>query len=199
MITNAQARVAELEESKIRTVNLKRRLAHILSPSKTANANGAGVEEVSKAQIDALLKDSQSEDLTADLKGELGTSEIDHLIMRRFVVSWLTASNARLDESIQEVLDEARSREARCRKVVAMYSRVEESKLESILEDLVAAVESYSEVDMARVAGFLAKATTPASLKADRRSTEATTPTKAGADSSSSSSGPGSAARQTAA
>lgn len=202
MITNAQSRVAELEESKIRTMNLKRRLGHILSASSSRAADGrvSAPEEATKAQIDALLKGGYSDELNTEVKGDLGSgdAEAEKLVTQRFLVSWLTTSNAKLDEELTDVVNEARTREDQCRKVVAMYSRVEESKLEGILEDLVAAVESYSDVDMARVAGFLAKATAAGPLRRNGdKSSMMTTPTKSGqaAADSSSSSAPGSAQR----
>lgn len=154
MISNAQTHVAELEESKIRTMNLKRRLGVILR----REASDAPAEEATKAQIDGLLQSIDAiPDLDAPLKNELGSTNTAKLIEQRFLVSWLTTSNHKLEDDVKDVLDEARTREGQCRKVVAMYSRVEENKLEGILDDLVSAVESYSDVDMARVAGFLAK------------------------------------------
>ncbi|CAO1616683.1 unnamed protein product [Sympodiomycopsis kandeliae] len=159
MISNAQARVAELEESRIRTLNLKRRLAKILPAPRNANGAPQPVDEATPTQIANLLKGTQSADIDSGLTNDLGSADADKLIMQRFLLSWFTASNADLNTEIDDVLSEAKLREEQCRKVVAMYSRVDESKLDGILEDLVAAIESYSDVDIARVAGFLAKAT----------------------------------------
>lgn len=172
MISDAQSKVAEIQERKIRISNLRRRLAR----EQGQPDGGDGRPAITQTQIDELLR-LEGEDRVANADGQeesrllrgLGDSdEVDALVLNRWLKTWYIDHNAKLEQDMDALGVEAQTREQQCRKVVAMYSRIEESKVEGILEDLVSAVENYSEVDLARVAGFLAKTVTSGPLKATK-------------------------------
>ncbi|CAO1618037.1 unnamed protein product [Parajaminaea phylloscopi] len=166
MISGAQGRVAELEERKIKISNLRKRLARSLNKLED-DENAAPATD---AQIKALIEFGNNRDVEGESEGHpdeqrllpllvasASSSDNDALIVNRWLAAWYARRNAQLESDTEALSQEAKTTEAQCKRVVAMYSRIEESKVEGILEELVSAVESYSEVDLARVAGFLAK------------------------------------------
>ncbi|PWN26715.1 hypothetical protein BDZ90DRAFT_221489 [Jaminaea rosea] len=168
-VKGKQAEVALLLERRIRVGNLKRRLARVLSGRAVAGEEKGGqpaLPEVEQSVIDQLVVRHDSGEMKRDedglLDSVLGTvkdSDPPSAILPsyRYATSYLTQLNATLRTSITQLRSESTLRESQCRRVVAMYSRIEEGKVEAILDDLVNAVETNSDVDLARVAGFLAK------------------------------------------
>lgn len=181
-INTAMAKVAELEEHKLRVGNLKRRLYRVVTHGVEPSSSGAPAvegeaeEEASPALIADLLRlesefpnssspsFSPEENLVRQRTDDLSRlslsptqKHIEHLLLTRFLQHHLTASNDALRSATLALQAEARLKEEKCRRVVSMYSRIEEAQVEEILDELVAAVESNAEVDLARVAGFLAR------------------------------------------
>lgn len=161
MIAGSQSRVAELEERKIRISNLRRSLAKISNLIE----DGEGPASISDAQVQNLVdlhtagqgKTQAEEERFLSALVSPNPSDSDALVLNRWLVKWYAKRNIQLESDTMALASEAKTTEAQCRRVVAMYSKIEESKVEGILEELVSAIESYSEVDLARVASFLAK------------------------------------------
>ncbi|PWN19926.1 apses-domain-containing protein [Microstroma glucosiphilum] len=178
-ISTAMAKVAELEERKLRVGNLKRRLFRVVTHGVESGGGAPAVEgeveeEASPALITELLRlesDFSSSSSTSPEEGLVrvrsedlsrlslspSQKQIEHLLLTRFLHHHFTLSNDSLRSATEAVQVEARQKEEKCRRVVSMYSRIEETQVEEILDELVAAVESNAEVDLARVAGFLAR------------------------------------------
>lgn len=168
MIGNAQGQVAELEEGKIRIRNLKRKIAALQQGAPLGQSTSKSVEPEAtllEGHIQSLCasgelemaETSSIEDVVSSLLPS-SASPVDRLVALRFLQHFYTTALSTLSTSLEALHGASRTEEGQCRKVVAMYSRIPADNVEEILEELVQAVETYSEVDLPRVAGFLAKA-----------------------------------------
>ncbi|KDN49559.1 hypothetical protein K437DRAFT_233807 [Tilletiaria anomala UBC 951] len=144
IFSEVQAKVAQRDEHRNNIANLKRMIGSLreaaIAPGARAAANEAFVEQ----QI-----------ATLEVGGNAPAKE---LVRLRWLYAWLVGSSGALEKRIAAVQQEAKTKEAQCRKVVAMCCGVEEDRVLEILDDLVVAIESDgAEMDLSRVAGFLSK------------------------------------------
>lgn len=156
MMTGAQGRVAELEERKIQISNLKKRLLRL----QGQEVSSAAISAIQQGQIEELA--SMAETTSEEVPLRAAKTTADQLVAYRYLVHFYQRSNRESSKLISDIQEEAERHRHQCRKVVAMTSRIDESKVEAILEDLVSAVESYSEVDLTRLAAFLSRASASA-------------------------------------
>jgi ankyrin repeat protein len=163
-ISTAMAKVAELEERKLRVGNLKRRLFKVFTQGIEADGGASGApvvegeveEEASPALIAELLRlesdfstssSSSPEETLVRLRTEdlsrlsLSPSQkqTEQLLLTRFLHHYFLNTNSALRSATLALQAEARLKEEKCRRVVSMYSRIEETQVEEILDELVAA------------------------------------------------------------
>ncbi|EPQ27049.1 uncharacterized protein PFL1_05333 [Pseudozyma flocculosa PF-1] len=181
-VSAAQARVAEKDEAKQRVRNLRRalgehlgvshedavfqqkadalvRLANELRDQKPKSSpvdgNGASASadelEVPLASVHADMQASKVED-------EQEAVEVEELVRLRWLVQWYGQSCDELQHRIEGLEGASATKEKQCQQVVAMCANVPQDKVESMLDDLLTAMESDGqEVDLARVANFMQK------------------------------------------
>ncbi|WFD35791.1 transcriptional regulator swi6 [Malassezia cuniculi] len=140
-IAAAQRAVVQREETRIRTENLERALTEMLGKEGLAAAERE-LPEVKQHTVDAVLAGSSDKSVVA----------------LRWAVKWLRERSAALRAEIETVKGNARSRELRCRRVVAMCAHVPIDKVDDILDELLVSVESIGQgVDVDSVASFMHK------------------------------------------
>ena len=159
-IAEGQARVAERDEARLRRANLCRTLQAEMGTGEE------GEEEDEAALVRRCLEHEQS-DTSMDVDGSplerealfSGSSETDRLVKMRWLHAWYSRSLDTLQGRIDDVHRSSQLKLDQCRKVVAVCCNVGEGRIEGMLDDLVAAVESIGVegIDLQRLAGFLSK------------------------------------------
>lgn len=136
--SQVQAKVAQRDEHRHSITNLNRVIA-ILKEGVT-HVNEAAVEQ----QLAALEVP--------------GNSDVKEIIRLRWLHAWYRQSCGALTNRIASIEEEGKTKEAQCRKVVALCCGIPEGSVVNILDDLVIAIESDGvDMDLARVANFLSK------------------------------------------
>lgn len=152
-IAEGQARVAERNEAKLRRANLGRTLQAELKATEDED------------ESDLVQRCLQYEDVNMDLDNDImesistKTDGVNDLIKLRWLQDWYTNSLEMLQGRIDGLYQTGQSKLDQCRKVVAMCCGVPENRVEGMLDELVAAIESIGVegVDLQRLAGFLSK------------------------------------------
>jgi ankyrin repeat protein len=155
-IAEGQARVADRDEARLRRANLSRALHEELQAGDDEDENTLvrrcleyENENASDMEVDGIISEPIFE------KG----NGADSLVKMRWLQQWYTNSLDGLQNRIDDLHQSSKSKLDQCRKVVAMCCGVPENRVESMLDDLVAAIESIGVegVDLQRLAGFLSK------------------------------------------
>ena len=165
-IAEGQARVAERDEAKLRRANLSLALRQELSET-------AGEEEEEESALVARCleyEDQSAGDTVMDLDDSgvallesepvfEGKGDVDSLVKLRWLSQWYTNNLESLQGRIDALHQASQFKLDQCRKVVAMCCGVAENRVEGMLDELVAAIESIGMegVDLQRLAGFLSK------------------------------------------
>ncbi|UZJ53244.1 hypothetical protein CBS101457_002564 [Exobasidium rhododendri] len=167
-IAEGQARVAEKDEAKLRRVNLVRTLQAELGVGEE-EGEAELISRCLQFEKDILQKKSTRMDLDA---GPLSSSSLldqetvfadpkgdDSTVKMRWLRDWYKKHLDSLQARIGDLHQSSQSKLDQCRRVVAMCCGVPENKVEAMLDDLVAAIESIGVegVDLQRLAGFLSK------------------------------------------
>lgn len=111
--------------------------------------------------IEAILS---SNTIESDLK-LLGASSVsadlveqEELVRLRWLLSFHQSSCDDLSTTISELEDSSAKKESQCQQVVAICANIPQDKVESMLDELLTAMESDGpDVDLARVANFMQK------------------------------------------
>lgn len=152
-IAEGQARVAERDEAKLRRANLGRALQ--------AEMEATEDEDESNLVRRCLEFEDSTMDLDDDILDPISakTEGVNDLVKLRWLQDWYTESLETLQGRIDELDQTGQSKLDQCRKVVAMCCGVPENRVEGMLDELVAAIESIGVegVDLQRLAGFLSK------------------------------------------
>lgn len=123
------------------------------------------VKPVRASNLETLIDDILSFDtIQSDLKA-VGTSAVtqevveqDELVRLRWLVSFYQSSCDELSSTISELEDSSAKKESQCQQVVAICANIPQDKVESMLDELLTAMESDGpDVDLARVANFMQK------------------------------------------
>ncbi|WFD41384.1 transcriptional regulator swi6 [Malassezia psittaci] len=156
LVASAQQAAAHREEAKQKLANLKHALESLSHDTNQALPTSSVLDSFIASAENVLDSSHASDDCT--LSSEQRKQYVVNIVQLRWAAMQYHNQAKQLSATIQDTHRASESQRAKYLDIVAMCAHVPPNKVDGMLDELVAAVESIgSETDLAAVSGFLQK------------------------------------------